>query len=262
MLRLVAISPAGPSPWPTRNTRPRRGVRWVIGLSVTGVLAVSAIGSLLIAGLMSIPIEDFDGGSLTATAQARVLDVDEYDDGPFGTYTEVDVDFMTSTEHVVTVVEWPDDVPAPAEGDTIEVRYDPDDPEYWVEWVDGSSGSAEAPPGDVGSAEAIGDLLVTSGITGGLAVLALLGTIFWARRAPRPQRPQPSYPYAAYGYPLHQPPYQPAYPPYPPAYSQYPPHYPQHQPAYHPGYPPPAVPPAQPTPTPAPASGETWGPPS
>jgi hypothetical protein len=244
---------------------PGRGSRWVIGLVVTGVLALVSAGFLVAAagiGLAragALDAESWEPGDYSAAATATVLDVDvegavddfggfgdvEEDDDDSVGWNSVDLQFEAPSETVVTTVEWPGDRPLPVVGDRILVAYDPEYPE-WVSVSFEDLGD----DGDVGTegravdTDPVPVLLWGAGF-GAAALAALAATVVWARRAPKPA-PRPAFPaYPAYG----ATPYQP-YPPGP--YSPYqagPYQAGPYQPA---PYPPPLGPPSGPPPYPYP----------
>ena len=232
----------------------------MIGLLVTGVLGMAGVVLLMVAtGLALGRAGAFDAGPGpdAVRASATVLDVDN-----FGPYYSVDVQYPTTAGTEVTSVDWPDDDPPPRVGDVVEVAYDPADPE-WAQVVSGADRTAGDGAGERGVPADGTDPAAVAAWGGGfllLAVVALVATVVWARRAPRPERPGP---YASYGHP---PPYgyppAPGYPqPYGPAYG-YPPVYgyppaPSHQPPRPP--PMPTAPPQQPTAAPPPPAAPPPG---
>jgi hypothetical protein len=183
-----------PPPEAPRAPGPRRGVRVAIGLSAAGVLAAVALVALIIAGT-SLPEGSADGRGTGGgdSAPARILDVDEYDspyDNPwYDASANVDVEFDARPEHVVTTIPWPADRPVPAVGATVEVSYDPADPEYstavaGADWTTGEE--PELPPPPAGA-------LWTAAVVGLLAVAAVVATVIWARRVPVPPPPLPGW---------------------------------------------------------------------
>jgi len=272
-----SMTPTGPvAPLP----RLSRGARWAIGLALTGLLllAGSTAGAVAlgqaVGGVQDCIVPSFDSpfgcsdDDLTQEASARVLRLDGFggtsasDTGRAARTNDVflDLEFQVSERTVRAYdVYWGQGAPPVQEGDTVTVAYDPSAPEFLVASKDelaAKRAREAAHPDEGASAAALWS-------TGGLllaGVVALAGTVVWARRAPQPVRPAPAgwygVPGYVYGYP------QPAYgaPGYPqqPAYG--PPGYPQ-QPAYGPpGYPPPVqsdpspqasqAPPATPPPRP------------
>jgi hypothetical protein len=220
----------------------------VIGLLVTGVLALTSAGLLVTAaGLALGRAGAFETGlgPDAEHASARVLDVDDWGDPEFGYDYMVDVQFSTPTGTEVVSVDGPDDRPTPLVGHVVDVAYDPSDPE-WAEVASEADGRIGS-PGAAGAADSgegtdPGVVAAWGGGFGALALAALASTVVWARRAPKPERPGP---FASWGYP-------PAYGYPPPAYGYPPPAYGYPPPAY--GYPPPAYgyPPShQPPPQPA-----------
>ena len=175
--------------------RPSRTARWVIGLSLTAVLALIAVGCGLIA-LVAVAgnavAGSMDDDQLDSRATATVLDVDAYswDDRSVpltsswaenGGYATIDIDFMANGEHEVTTIDWPVNRALPVEGKQLKIAYrfqDPEDgPELAPAGTDAApvpspfAGPASDPPSWPGS---------TAVITGLLALLTLIGTIFWA----------------------------------------------------------------------------------
>lgn len=65
--------------WPAAPPRPGRTARWLIGLGVAAVLAVTSF-TFLIIGLAGLDWTDETGSDATVTATATVLDVDAYQD--------------------------------------------------------------------------------------------------------------------------------------------------------------------------------------
>jgi hypothetical protein len=217
-----------------------RGRRWAIGLVVSGLLGLGAIVSGAVAvgqvvahtaqlagGSGDCVVLDVDGlcadDQLTATAQAQVLDVDptgedgsSLDAGGFpGEAGSVDVEFDAPDQHVVTTIPWPGPADSlPVDGTQLTVAYAPDDPENLITVQraldekngDGAlppvvSGPGASPAPSAGSAwdDGRGAGWLTLGF--GLAtVVSLLVTWSWARRAPVPERAQPTG-YPGYGYP-------------------------------------------------------------
>jgi hypothetical protein len=184
--------------------RPSRRARWAIGFSVTAVLAFAA----MIFGLIGFVAAVGDGtlgdglgpDTQDARATATVLDVDaySYDDEPVPLnsdwasddgYAEVDIDFMAATVHAVTMLDWPTGRPLPKEGDRLEIAYDSSDPEYSPVLADEvhAPGVPKADQSD--GPPPVWPALATI-ISGSLALLALLGTVIWARRA----QPEPVVP--------------------------------------------------------------------
>ncbi|MFN0282924.1 MAG: DUF3592 domain-containing protein [Kineosporiaceae bacterium] len=265
----TATGPVAPMP------RPSRGARWGIGLALTGLLllAGSTAGAVAlgqaVGGAQECIVPSFDSpfgcsdDDLTQEASARVLRLKGFgggsapDAGRAGRTNDVllDLEFEASERTVRAYdVYWGLGAPPVQEGDTVTVAYDPSDPEFLVASQDelAAKRAREAAHPDEGASPA------ALWSTGGLflaAVVALAGTVVWARRAPQPVRPAPAgwygvpgygygYGYAS-GYP--QPVYGPPGYPQPvygsPGYPQQPVYgpagYPQ-QPVYAPaGYPPP-----------------------
>jgi hypothetical protein len=113
----------------------RRIAHWVIGLGVTGVLVVDLVFHLVAAGMIaaadprSRAAEQAAG--YTARAGSTVLDVDA-EHGRRGVGYVVDVSYRAKGQNVVTTVDWTDDRPPPAVGDTVDVAFDPVTPENAV----------------------------------------------------------------------------------------------------------------------------------
>jgi hypothetical protein len=231
----------------------RRGTRWVIGSVITVVLVLISLTALVVTASVGFVrgIDWSDDERYTGRADAVVLDVDPYDDefdgaddppgdDPLDDWVTVDVDYRTAGgERVVTTFDWPPALGEPAVGDTVRIAYDPEYPERVQEVGDVDPLAAEKE-----AAETDPDLTpgyLTAGLTGALALVALVLTIVWATRAPRPEvRPRPYAPQGRWGYP---PPYGPAGPgAAPPPYPLPPPGYPA------PPAPPPPPPGGWPTP--------------
>lgn len=182
-----------------------RGARLAIGLSTAGVLLLVALVSVVVGAVLSAGDSDFAfvdelddayvDEYLTATAQAEVLDVDD----EFG-WTWVDVRFDAGAEVVVTGFDWTGSG-TPQLGDTIEVAYDPADPEYAAaaEPVQrpadaGPDPSVAAPlaEDDGGTPASAVAAFWVAGTSGALAVVVLGLTLFWSSRAGGPAGP-PAY---------------------------------------------------------------------
>jgi hypothetical protein len=233
-------SAPSPSPPPGRVPGPARGglgrgARWALGLSVAGVLLLTAMTAGAVAAGQAVRGRDclvpaFEtpfgcaDGRLTAEATATVSWV--YPGGAvIDTY--VDLEYPVAGETVsANDVLWPREAPQVRTGDTVRVAYDPDDPGFSVTSAAALAAKRTREAAGTGSAVAPA-LLWTSGLALLAACAALAGTVFWARRAPRPAPAAAPGWYAAPGY-GHG---------YPPPYGYRPPPY---------GYPPPTYPPPQP----------------
>lgn len=183
-----------------------RGFRLAIGLTTAGVLLVVSlvavvVGAVLATGGGSFFPSDpgfYAGYDFSGRADAEVLDVD--DEGP---WTWVDVRFDTGDEVVVTALEWTED-PDPQVGDTVSLAYDPFDPEYGVIPVaelgdvtgePDSSAPLVAEPGGPLPTGAVAAFW-TAGVTGALALVAVVLTLLWSSRAPAGERAPHQTPYA------------------------------------------------------------------
>jgi hypothetical protein len=177
--------------------RPSRRARWAIGFSVTAVLAFAAMIFGVIAFVAAVSDGTLGDGlgpdTQDARATATVLDVDaySYDDEPVPLnsdwasddgYAEVDIDFMAATVHAVTMMDWPTDRPLPKEGDQLEIAYDSSDPEYSPVLAD-EVHAPGVPKADQSDGPPPAWPALATIISGSLALLALLGTVTWARRA-------------------------------------------------------------------------------
>lgn len=183
--------------------RMSRGVRLAIGLSVAGVLLLASLVSVVVGAVLAgggssdafFEDEYFDEGYaddyMTARADAEVLDVDD----DFG-WTWVDVRFSAAGEVVVTGFDW-DGEPPPRVGDVVEVAYDPTDPEYAAAVDTGTDvpgaqdvgpDPSTAAPVEVGTGTPSSAVTAfwVAGVSGGLALLAVVLAIVWAARAPEP----------------------------------------------------------------------------
>ncbi|MBI4942494.1 MAG: hypothetical protein HY830_17275, partial [Actinobacteria bacterium] len=233
-------------------------------------------------------------GDLTEEALAEVVRVVPFDsftdpadpqaEGPSDTsfpawYLDLDYTTVDGEDVRATDIPWPHGVAEPIEGGTVRIAYDPSDPGYAVGSAEALA-AARARPATPVDGPAAGVLWTTGvAIVAGFALV--VGTVVWARRAPRPERAAPAGWYGSpYGYPVGPPgypqpygqpypqpygqPYPQSYPapyaqpygqPYPQPYAQ--PTYPQPaypQPAYPPpGYAPQPQPPVQPPPAPSPS---------
>lgn len=179
-----------------------RGARLAVGLSTAGVLLLLSLVAVAVGAVLSVGDSDFGFSEglddayvdefLTSTAQAEVLDVDD----EVG-WTWVDVRFEAGAEVVVTGFDWTGSRP-PQLGDTIEVAYDPADPEYAAaaEPVQppadpGPDPSVAGPVGEDGAgtpASAVAAFWV-AGISGALALLVFGLTFLWSSRATEPAGP-------------------------------------------------------------------------
>jgi hypothetical protein len=170
----------------------------VIGFAWTSVLALAAvcfgIGALVAGAVEAIDTTGPNDGGALVQATATVLDVDAYDfyDHPIGKdsdwaaadgYATVDIDFMVGSEHEVTVLDWPNDGSSlPAEGDALDIMYDVTDPEYRPTLAN----DAAVTPADPIAGQAVdapdwpGPVAAVLGV---LAMLSLVITVIWARRA-------------------------------------------------------------------------------
>lgn len=215
-----------------------RGARWALGLVVSGALALGALVSVMVAFGQAVgpgldagdpPGGPFGGDCLvyddegdcadrylTTYASAEVLDVDGKDDvrglDTYGRYgPTVDLDFRTSSQHVITTITWPSlGGSLPSEGDTVHVLYAPYDPERLVTIQEAVYATSDSSTSADGSAvdrsadwgEAWVALWTGAGF-GAAAVVALLIAWWWARRAPESEPKLASRPYGlpGYGYP-------------------------------------------------------------
>ncbi len=276
-------APAGPG-----TPRPSRTVRWAVGGVTAGLLALVAVVAVAVALGRAVsgaggdcvfppgaPAMFCEDEYLTEEAMATVVRVDSlggsdagFPDGesppplPFDlpgwtvdlTYTTVSGEDVRARD-----IMWPTTGEEPVEGATVRVAYDPDDPEYSVTSASALAAARATPSAADGERRRPSPAgpLWTAGGTAAAAVVALLLTVLWARRAPRPARPtyagyQPYQPYQAWGYPTYQQPYQQPYPPQPgqpvPPYGTQPYHLyaPQSGHTYPPGQPGPAPQPPAP----------------
>ena len=279
--------------------RPSRGARWGIGLGVSAVLLFVGI----VAGAVAIGQAAASGGdcvtepgapglfcpdsSYTGRASATVTSSRPNTDPLFGDSADAPgwfLDLVFATEDGERVqaydVAWPQGDTTPGTGSFVLVAYDPSDPELSVASAVALDAAKNAAPPARGASPAA---LWTTGAGFAAALAALLGTVVWARRAPRRERPAPvgwsapgyayvpGHGYGAPGYAYPPPGYgPPGYPPagyaqpYPGYAQQYPP--PTYAPTGYPAYPPPAGPPAAPPsaapPDPGPPSAPPAGPPA
>ena len=190
-----------------------RGARLAVGLSLAGVLLGVSLVSVVVGAVLAadgssdaffddqyfddqyFDDEYFDEGYLdeymTARTDAEVLDVDD----EYG-WTWVDVRFSAAGEVVVTGFDW-DGEPAPRVGDLVEVAYDPTDPEYAM-----ATGASDVPgtqdvgpdpsvaapiEGDTAPPPSAVTAFWVAGVSGGLALLAVVLTVVWSARAPEPR---------------------------------------------------------------------------
>ncbi len=236
--------------------RPSRKARWTIGLSLSAIFSVVALGATTVAFVQvvdALPVADSqdadepDPDWADSTARAKILDVDVYDvdglkqplsfdrRGGVSGYALVDIKFRNNelsadlTRTSIATMSWPGDQDLPEVGDDVKVEYNSYDPEWDVE-IFGTGGGdpvagidpvvASAPVADPDPANAVTTpvrrTIVVSTL---LALLSLIGTVIWARRAapaerkpvggqpargtwpypqPYPQYPQPQYPQPQY----------------------------------------------------------------
>jgi hypothetical protein len=218
-----------------------RGARIALTVVVAGLFGLICVGSGVVALASRIDLsfdEDcvvYDPGGmdciddqLTERSTATVIDVDisgyedpdvdlgddadEYcdDDDYCDLYVSVDVDFSTSSEHVVTTIDLGDPDERPQAGDTVVVAYRDRDPEDTTTLL---SVLNEAHDGTVPLKRG-SHLNRTAGQICGaafaLAVVSLIVGIIGVRRAPRPEAPPAASGYGAgygsgwgYGYGPH-----------------------------------------------------------
>jgi hypothetical protein len=280
-----------------------RGARWGIGLAVAGTLLLAsivagaiAVGQAVGGGECLVP--PFEGpfgcidDRLTAQANAQVRRVHPPEFGD----TYLDLEYTATGGDLIRAdyVLWPPEGPEPVVGGTVQVSYDPADPEYAVTSSTALAAvrSRAAASPDRGARPAV---LWTAGLSFAASCATLIFVMFWAGRAPRREPPAaagwsgvPGYGYAypppGYGYPppgygqpapgygqpapgYGQPAPGYAYPA--PGYGQPAPGYGQPAPGYSypPGHPVPQghsqqPPPATPPPTQWPAPQSPWQPPA
>lgn len=196
--------------------RPSRGARWGIGLAVSGVLLLVGV----VAGAVAIGQAAAGGGpcvtepgapglfctddQYSGRAVAYVLAAEPVRETPtagsFDAHWIVDLQFDTEAGEEVTAREvgWPYGAEVPLVGVQVGVAYDPVDPEFFVvsaKSLDDAAARAASDGGAVSPAA-----LWTTGAGFAAALAALLGTVVWARRAPRPERPVPAWSAPGYGY--------------------------------------------------------------
>lgn len=206
--------------------RPSRRARWTIGLSLVALFATVTLGATVVALVQvaatvdsTSAADDSDGseGSVDSTAQATIIDVDVYDEndevvrrtfdreGGWAGYAEVDIQFTNngrSPDGELTSVawmSWPDDLDLPLVGSTVGIEYDSSDPEYRPQLigteqgeprpiVDQAFSGSETEDDDEAPAVSAPVRWTIAG-SGSLALISLIATVIWARRAePAPGR--------------------------------------------------------------------------
>ena len=277
--------------------RPSRKARWAIGLSLTTIFSVVALGASIaaLAQLTSGLDTESDPSSSTwadSTTKATILDVDVYNlddelesrhydrEGGDAGYAEVDIKFKNNGKSrdgetkSLAWMSWPDELDLPEVGDEILVEYNSGEPEYLPQLSGTADGWPQQGILSVMSKSQLfgGRPMVAAGqderrsvtapvrwtivISGTLALLTLIGTVIWARRAAPAEvtgRPLGGWNQPGWGQQYPAQPYPSGQQPYPlgqqyPA-SQYPPQSYQN-PSYPPQYPTPHSPIGTPEPTP------------
>ncbi len=169
------------------------------GSVLAGVLLLVAMVAGVLAGTTGGGVDRFLGEvmaeDLSGSAQAEVLDVDDEFDP---TWPTVDVRFTTDDgEVVVTYVDWEWSDEVPEVGDTVEVAYDPLDPEWAFAaddpYVDGAAGGTPSSPADSVVARAAG--LVALGALGAVVLVAVLTVVAVATAPARTVAAPPAGPF-------------------------------------------------------------------
>jgi hypothetical protein len=240
---------------PSRNARWAIGLSLVAFFSVVALGAMAVAFGQLVSGWdtdsSGEPSEWAD-----ATAIATILDVDLYDladekqdrsfdrEGGYAGYAQVDITFVTDGRSLdgpttsVAWMSWPDELDLPAPGDQVKIEYNAHDPEAWPALAGTADGNPEigltsaalptaAPLAGDSAAESTSDsadgevtapVRWTIWVSSLLALVTLIGTVIWARRAEPAERGQnpaqqpypaqwqyPAQPYPAQQYPAQQP---------------------------------------------------------
>jgi hypothetical protein len=167
-----------------------QGTRWAIGLVVTAILGFLSLASLYQATLDHVAgTRDDRDESRFRTYTARTTGtVDTVTQSPPKTTATVEFTAVDGKQ-TITGILWPDGYFPPTPGETVEVAYDPDDPRSAAHGQEVLSLAQEA--GGLDKIENVtparGGGFVPGLVTGFLALVALVGTIVWAMRAPKPQ---------------------------------------------------------------------------
>jgi hypothetical protein len=93
-------------------------------------------------------------------------------------YVQVHIHFIVGADHELAVLNWPSDKNLPGQGTKLAIAYDPAKPEYLPILAD----QVSSPQPDSHGREPAWPGLAAA-ITGALALIAVLVTVSWARRA-------------------------------------------------------------------------------
>jgi hypothetical protein len=183
--------------------RPSRTARWVIGLILTAVLTLitAFCGLIAVADAVAGPALAATAGPLDSRATATVLGVHTYSaagepvsaDGDWaggGGYAEIDVGFTVQGEREATTIDWPMNQALPAKGDRQTIAYRSADPEDSPRLASVTAPDPDPFPAATGQPSGPVSAAVIFGL---LALLTLIGTVFWAlavpTATPRSQKP-------------------------------------------------------------------------